>query len=539
MSDSRMIKGTLILSAAQFISKFLGLLFVIPLYAIVGTEGGVLYAFAYMPYSIILSIATVGVPLAVSKFVAKYNALGDYYTGRRLFRSGMVLMTITGILSFAFMYGFAPFLAAISSGGATPDVVQSSIHVMRVTSFALIIVPAMSLMRGYFQGFQSMGPTAASQTLEQIVRVVFGIVGAYMVMKFFNHSVATAVSFTTFGAFVGAVAGLYVLIHYWIKRKPYLDQMVEESKNIEDVSLIKMYKEIISYAIPFVCVGLSSPVYFLIDQVTVGHFMVLFHHASKTVMDVYLSDFLNYDQKIVLIPVSLAISLGLSVVPAITESFAEGHENDMQLKITQAFQFTLYFTLPAVVCLSILSYMVYGLLYGGFNHGLATGGMILRWYSPSAILFAGFTVTASILQGINRQKVTILSLGIGILIKLLFNPVFIKFFDMIGPILATDLGFLISILLNLWAIGYSTGYSFTFIAKRLLLISIFTVFMSIGLALILALTGGSIPHSRIHAFMVLVLGGLVGGGIYLLLSYKSGLLRQVLGNRFRQLQRFM
>src|SRR4051794_11157450 len=104
MSESRMIKGTLILSAATFFSKFIGMLFVIPLNAIVGNDGGYLYAYAYTPYSIILSISTVGVPLAVSKFVSKYNALGDYYTGRRLFRSGLLLMTITGILGFIIMY---------------------------------------------------------------------------------------------------------------------------------------------------------------------------------------------------------------------------------------------------------------------------------------------------------------------------------------------------------------------------------------------------------------------------------------------------
>lgn len=539
MSESRMIKGTLILSAATFFSKFLGMLFVIPLYAIVGTDGGYLYSYAYTPYSIILSISTVGVPLAVSKFVSKYNALGDYDTGRRLFRSGLVLMTITGTLGFIVMYAFAPFLAVISSGSATPDVLHSITIVMRVISFALIIVPAMSLIRGYFQGFQSMGPTATSQTLEQIVRIVFGLVGAYMVMKFFNHSVSTAVSFVTFGAFVGALAGLIVLIRYWVKRKPYLDKLVTESTSIQPVNLVTIYKEIITYAIPFVCVGLSNQIYFLIDQMTIGHFMVLYHHVKASQIKSIISDLLTYDQKIVLIPVSLAIALGLSVVPAITESYAENRTNDMHLKITQAFQFTIYFTLPAAVGLSILSYMVYGLLYGGFHHDLISGGEILRWFSPTAILFSVFTVTAAILQGVNQQKITILSLGIGVLLKLILNPLLIKWMGMNGPIVAIDIGYLASCYINLWAIRYSTGYHYRFIAKRTLLVSIFTLIMSIGLYVTLLLMGGAIPHSRLNALIVSVVGVLVGGGLYFYLSLWSGLLKQVLGSRFRRLERFM
>ncbi len=536
MSESRMVRGTLILSAATFFSKFLGMLFVIPLYAIVGNPGGQLYGFAYTPYSIILSISTVGVPLAVSKFVAKYNALGDYYTGRRLFRSGLLFMTLTGFLGFLVMYGFAPFFAMSSAAGDV-KVAHELTQVMKVLSFALIIVPAMSLIRGYFQGFQSMGPTATSQTVEQIIRVVFGLAGAYIVMTYLNHSVSTAVSYVTFGAFVGAAAGLLILIRYWMKRKPHLDQLVEQSTNIQDVSLPEIYKEIISYAIPFVAVGLANQLYFLIDQETVGHFLSQYFDLSKKEIGTINANLFTYAQKIVLIPVSLAVSLGVSAVPAITESFAEGRPRDMQTKVTQAFQMTLFFTIPASIGLSILGYMIYGLLYGGFGESLSTGGSILQMYAPTAIVFAVFSVTAAILQGINRQKVTILSLGLGILLKLIFNPIFIHWFGANGPILATDLGYLASIALNLFAIKYSTGYEYTFIAKRFLLIVIFTAMMSMGVAIVLFATGGFIPQSRLHALIGSLVGVLVGGGIYFFISLKSGLLRQVLGNRFRRLQR--
>src|SRR5690606_37166264 len=106
--SSKLLRGTFILTLGTIISKVLGLFYVIPFVAIVGTEGTGLYQYAYVPYTIFLSFATAGVPMAVSKFVAKYNALEEYTVGRRLFKSGLVVMLTTGIIAFLILYLFAP-----------------------------------------------------------------------------------------------------------------------------------------------------------------------------------------------------------------------------------------------------------------------------------------------------------------------------------------------------------------------------------------------------------------------------------------------
>src|SRR5699024_174894 len=101
---SNIVRGTLLLTGASFLSKFLGMIYVIPFNELVGSRGGALYFYAYNPYSILISISTVGVPLAVSKFVARYNSLGDYATSMRMFRTGITIMTITGLLAFLTLY---------------------------------------------------------------------------------------------------------------------------------------------------------------------------------------------------------------------------------------------------------------------------------------------------------------------------------------------------------------------------------------------------------------------------------------------------
>src|SRR5690625_2636926 len=194
---SNIVRGTMLLTAATFLSKFLGMIYVIPFNELVGETGGTLYNFAYIPYNILITISTIGVPLAVSKLVAKYNSLHDYQTGLRMFKAGIVLMGITGLISFLLLYFGSGFLAnlMIKNDGTSGITVTDITMVLKMVSFALIIIPAMSIVRGFFQGYQSMGPTAISQVIEQVVRIIFLLTSSFIILKVYNGSIATAVGY--------------------------------------------------------------------------------------------------------------------------------------------------------------------------------------------------------------------------------------------------------------------------------------------------------------------------------------------------------
>src|SRR5699024_11449754 len=97
---SNIVRGTMLLTVATFLSKFLGMIYVIPFNELVGAKGGALFNFAYTPYNILISISTIGVPLAVSKYVSKYNAIGDYYTEMGMFKAGIFIMIFIECLVF-------------------------------------------------------------------------------------------------------------------------------------------------------------------------------------------------------------------------------------------------------------------------------------------------------------------------------------------------------------------------------------------------------------------------------------------------------
>jgi len=528
--QSKLLRGTFILTLGTILSKVIGLIYVIPFFQIVGREGTTLYQFSYVPYTIFISIATAGVPLAVSKFISKYNALEEYAVGRKLFKSGLVIMLLTGVMAFLVMYLAAPTLAEMSVGDKKANL-DDVTTVMRAVSFALIVVPFMSLIRGFFQGHQSMGPSALSQVVEQIVRIAFTLLGAFAVLHIFNGKMVTAVSVATFAAFIGAIGGLIVLFWYWYKRKPYLDELLTHDKGTIDISLKDIYKEILIYAFPFVLVGIANPLFQAIDQFTFSKAMGEIGIVAKEAKSYF--SILNFEShKIVIIPVSLATGFSLTLVPSITRAFAEGEGASLNRQLNQTFQVLLFLTLPAAIGLSLLAEPVYTAFY---QHDVV-GTEVLRAYAPVAILFSLYSVTAAILQGINEQRFTVLSLLVGLLIKLSLNIPLIKMMETRGAVLATTLGYVAAILINLIVIRAYARYPFRLVWRRSLLIVIFAGCMWVGTELmykqlLLFLS----PASKIQSVLMIVICAAVGAGIYFYLGLKSGLASRLFGDKLDRL----
>ncbi|NHM33110.1 putative polysaccharide biosynthesis protein [Neobacillus terrae] len=531
--SSKLLRGTFILTIGTILSKVLGLVYVLPFYKIVGSDGTALYQYSYVPYTIFISIATAGVPLAVSKFISKYNAMEEYAVGRKLFKSGLVVMLTSGIIAFLILYIASPLIAKISlSENADAQSLKEVVTVTRAVSFALIVVPFMSLIRGFFQGHQSMGPSAVSQVVEQIVRVLFTLLGAYIVLKVLHGSLVTAVSVATFAAFIGAIGSLAILFWYWYKRKPYLDELLLHDKGTINISLGQIYKEIVVYAAPFVFVGIANPLFQAIDQMT---FSRAFDQIglAKQAKDAF--SILNFEShKLVIIPVSLATAFSLTLVPSITKAFIENDRNSLVSQLNQAFQVLLYLTVPAAVGLSLLADPVYTVFY----EYLPAGSEVLRAYAPVAILFALYSVTAAILQGINEQRFTILSLLVGLLLKLSLNIPLIKLMQTQGAILSTSIGYLAAIIINLYVIKTYSGYPFRLVIRRTVLILGISALMWAGTfmvykVLLLFLS----PASAMQSILIIIICAMVGAVIYLYLSFKTKLINLLFGDRVERIKK--
>jgi O-antigen/teichoic acid export membrane protein len=536
MADQKLMRGTMVLTAATLISKILGFVYIVPFSALVGQVGLALYGYGYAQYVVILSLATLGVPLAISKFVSKYHSLGDYETGHKLFRSGLVFMSLTGVLAFLALFLLAPVLAPSilpvekPNGNTQADVVFT----IRMVSVALIIVPVMAVIRGYFQGFQSMGPTSVSQVVEQIVRISFILAMAYAIVGVGNGDIGLAVGFATFGAFVGGLGGLAVLLYYWFKRRKHILKQVEESTTRHNLTLPQMYKELITYALPLSFVGLAIPLFQYIDLFSVNN--ALDGTTYENISEAFFGALNQSVHKIVLIPMALATALSITLVPTITKSFTSGDHHALQRQITQTYQIILFISVPAAVGMTALAYPVFASLYG--LEDLAIGGMVLRYYGPMTLFFSLFAVTAAILQGMNRQKQAVLSLVAALLVKLALNYILLVTMGPVGAITATYMGFSVGIAINVWAIGRYAQFDYSSILKRFMLVLMFSLVMA-GIV-VLAINGLQIfipLETRMNSFILMFIGVGIGAIVYGYLVYRSGLAEKVLGHRFRFLNR--
>lgn len=211
--DQQLISGSAWMTAGSMVSRVLGIIYIIPWMAWMGSEANAanaLFQIGYTPYAFFLALATAGVPSAISKQISHYNAIGEYEVSKSIYKQGLKLMVFTGIISAAALYLLAPLLAKTSPSASTDD----AVIVMRALVPALLIIPSQSVTRGFIQGHNTMAAPAISQMIEQFARIIFMLVSAYIITQVLlgeGEGMVTAVSYSTFAAFVGAIFSLAYL----------------------------------------------------------------------------------------------------------------------------------------------------------------------------------------------------------------------------------------------------------------------------------------------------------------------------------------
>lgn len=530
--SSKLLKGTAILTIGLFLSKALGLFYLIPFYAIVGEENIGLYQYGYIPYNIALSIAIGGAPLAISKFVARYNALGDYATGRKILKGSMGIMVFTGIAAFLVQFFLAePLAHLVIADDEETFTIEEITSVIRWASYALLAVPVMSVVRGFLQGYNKMEPTAVSQLIEQIVRIIVVLVGAFIVVNFLHESPAVAINFAVFAASIGALASLGVLYWYWRKYKPEFDYLLANSPPAGNVPVKDMVKEIITYILPFVLVGVINPLYQFVDMITFNGAMQSIGISGKE-SNTYLGMLNLLTHKFVMIPVMVATGFSMALIPVLTGYFTKGDQKGITRSLDQTYQIMIYLTVPMVIGISVLSNELYQLLYSKSDMGAS----ILANYAPVAILFGLYTVTAAILQGIDRHKWIVFTSLFGLLLKLTINIPLIKLFETNGAILATTIGYGAAVGLNIVIISRALHYRSQMVLRRLVLIGLLNLVMFIAVFFTLkGLNAFNPVGGKMHALLYILICAAVGVVVYGFLSFKTGLAQKLFGDRLKRI----
>ena len=417
MKKSTFVRGAFITTLGIVLSKILGVLYVIPFHAIIGESGGALYGYAYTIYLLFMSLSSAGIPLAISKVVSEYQTLGYHSAKKRTFILGKKLAMVMGMFSFILIMLFAPVLAKWVMGDLTGgNTVQSVTLVIRVIATAVLIVPVLSVYRGYFEGHRFMSPPSASQVIEQIVRVLLIVFGSLLVVKTFKLSLTTAVGVALLGATVGALVSYFYLVFKLNKNKSKFNEKIRNT-NEPIITNKDIVKKIVYYAIPFIMIDIFKGLYNYIDMVTVVKALVNVAKFDVVDAEVVMSMLSTWGSKFNMIILSISTGVVVSLIPNLTQSIVKKDKKDIDKKINQALNILLVFMLPMTLGISFLSKPIWNVFYGPSEFGPS----ILSVYIFVGLVIGLFTAMITVVQLFKDYKWVFISLISGVLLKSILN----------------------------------------------------------------------------------------------------------------------
>ncbi len=515
--QAQMLRGTVWLTASNFISRLLGAAYIIPWYIWMGKHGAEangLFTMGYNIYAWFLLISTAGVPVAVAKQVAKYNTKGQEEHSFAMIRGFLKFMSLLGLIFAIIMYVLSPVFANLSGGG------KDLIPVMQSLSWAVLIFPSMSVIRGFFQGHNNLKPYAISQIAEQVIRVIWMLLTAYFIMKVGSGDYVEAVTQSTFAAFIGMGASLLVLLYY-LWKTGLLQHIIHRPESDNEIDTKALLWDTIREAIPFIVTGSAIQLFQIIDQMTYSNVMSWFTNFSRSELLVQFSYFSANPNKITMILIAVATSIGGVGIPLLTENYVKGDFRAAGKLVQDNLTMLVAFLLPATIGAVAIAEPLYTVFYGKPD-SLALGLFILAMLQT--IILGWYTVLSPMIQALFQNRKAILYFGYGVLVKLILQVPFIYFFKAYGPLLSTTIGLMIPIVLMYKEIHVVTKFNRKTVFKRSLLTAILTLIM-----LLVVLVAGFIlglvikPNGRVTSMIyVAVIGGvgiIVYGGLGLRLRF--------------------
>lgn len=528
-SKDKMINGSAWMTGGSILSRLLGALYIIPWMAWMGNQdiaesANALYTIGYTPYALFLNIATAGVPSAIAKQVAYYNSLNEYEISRNIYKKGLQIMAITGVVSALVMYVAAPFIAASS-----PNIsVDNATQVIRSLSWALLIIPCMSVTRGYIQGHHVMKYSAISQFIEQLARVIFMLAAVFLIRQVWNGSVVNAVAASTFAAVVGAVFSIGYLFYIIWRKKPELDERAGQSLNKVSISTTEIFKSIIRTAVPFIIIGSGITLFQMIDQFTFQQIMTSISELSpKQIVNNYGVASGNVN-KLIMIVISFGGSMAITSVPLISELVAKNDLNKIARQISDSLQLFFFIMLPASIGMMIVAEPLYTVFYGHSDFGTT----VLQVASFMSLFLGLFVLMGSTMQAANQTRPALWALVIGLVVKLGMQYPMLALAGTNGMFLSNIFGFGVTVLLMLRKMYKVTRFDVGLIFRRVLLMLIITLAMAVVTFAVKEVLYLVIdPKNRTSALLVMGISAGFGGLVYMYASLKTRLADRLLGAR--------
>lgn len=433
------LMGTLILGAAGVLIKILGAAFRIPLAYLISEEGMGYYQTAYPVYALFLTLATAGFPTAIAKLVSEQVALGNHKGANEIFKITHLMLFATGVVSFMILFVGSNHI--VTNIQHNPDALTA----MRAIAPALLIVPSMSAYRGYYQGYQQMSRIAVSQIIEQIFRVFIGLLLAYIFMRSMGPIFGAAGGIS--GATIGAFASFLFLVMIYIKDSKDRRKLIDNSTGYVKQKTSDIVKKILYVVIPISIGACIMPLVNVVDTVIV---IARLEAAgfTKGAANGMLGQLTGMVMPLISMPMIFATAIGMSLVPAISESFTLKKFDEARKNAKMAFKITLLLVLPCAFGLAALSVPISMLIFP--KQPPMVVGLLLFVMAPACIFLGLLYTFNGILQGIGKPMIPVYALLCGIVAKIVISYIFtaIPSVNILGSAFGTIMSYVIAAIIE-------------------------------------------------------------------------------------------
>ena len=456
-----------ILAFAQILVRLIGVFYRVPLMRIVGDEGMGYYAFAFEVYSFLLLVSSNGIPLALSLLTASYLAKREYKNVQKVFKGTMVFSGIVGaVFALATFFGADQIaMAAFNTVNVAPS--------LRVIAPTIFISAILGVYRGYFQGQNSMVPTAISQIIEQIINAIVSVLAAWLlIIKGPAYGAAGSALGTCLGAF--SAMAFCMLIYYLYK--PTVAKMLWWDKSGQLIGNHEVVKLIALTMAPII---LSQTVFQLSGILDSSLYSKIldFRGYAETVR-VEMFGVYNGEYKLILnVPLAISSSIGIALIPTVTRAVTLNLLDDVKERIDAIIKLTMVISIPCCVGLMVLAGPVMQVVFSDSSE-LPARLMLLG--APTVALYSLSTVTISMMQALKHMKRPVINSAIALAVHTAALILLLALTDMnIYALVYGNYVFTFVIcILNLRALKRYVGYSLN-LKETIILPTIVSLIMGI------------------------------------------------------------
>ncbi len=455
MGKKNFIQSAAILALAGVLVRLIGVVYRVPLAALIGLYGVGLYQLVFPVYNLLLTLSTAGIPGAISKMVSERMVYNDRRNARRVFGVSLGLLTGIGLVSAIAMAAGSGLIADVLS--KTDEGARMLLPSVLAIAPALVFVSMITAYRGYFQGHQNMTPTAVSQVIEQLLKFFPGL----LLIAWLNRS---GVQYGASGAMwsitmAEGVALLYIFVVFAVKERRM--ETLHSTRPAESYGAIA--RQLVALALPMLVGALFLPLSSMLDGIIVPDRLTSLGCTDEAATTLYglLTGVVGL---LVNVPSVISLSLSTSLIPSIAESNERHDRAAVARKSRVGLKMTTLVSMPCAVGLAVLARPIIVLL---FDHGKAfdspeqiTISAELMVVSALSVIFLSIVQsTNGTLQGIGRVKVPMYSLAAGALVKVVLNYILVGIpsLNIHGAPIGTIALYGLSAAINLYFVRKYTG----------------------------------------------------------------------------------